>query len=76
MTKRKELDDIDKALKLLEEEDFITVTFKCMYCGEEDEVPDFVVEEFAFDLKKGEVVETACPFCDGTMREARNVPSD
>lgn len=84
MSKRKEQDEIDKALtKMLDEDDpfglnddIITVTFKCLDCGEEDEVPDFVVEEFSFDLKKGQVVETVCPYCEGTMRRARKVPSD
>ncbi len=76
MSKGKKQDDIDKALELLRDEEFITITFKCIDCHKEDEVPDFVVEEFAYDLKKGEEVETACPFCDGTMRRARKIPSD
>ena len=80
MTKKKEQADIELALsKLLKNEDLFglkdeTITFKCLDCGEVDDVPDFVVEEFAYDLKKGEVVETVCPFCEGTMRQARNSP--
>ena len=67
-------------LKWLEEEDpfglneeIKTITFKCTDCGKEDEVPDFVVGELSFDLKENEEVETVCPYCEGTMRKARNV---
>ncbi|THE12294.1 hypothetical protein E1I69_11365 [Bacillus timonensis] len=81
MSKNKKQDENEEVLKWLDEEDpfglneeDVFITFKCIDCGKEDEVPDFVVEEFAFDLKKGEVVEVVCPFCEGTMREARKDP--
>lgn len=83
MSKNKKQDEKQDFLKWLEEDDpfglndeDVFITFKCIDCGEEDEVPDYVVEEFSFDLKKGEVVEVVCPFCEGTMREAREVPSE
>ncbi|MFB6468702.1 hypothetical protein ACE38V_18215 [Cytobacillus sp. Hz8] len=47
--------------------------FKCMDCGKEDEVPEFVVEEFHFDLEEDEKVEVVCPFCNGTMKD---IPSE
>lgn len=58
------------------EEEVIMVTFKCLDCGKKDEVPDYVVEEFSFDLEKGGQVEVLCPFCEGTMIDARNVPNE
>ncbi|MGM0878255.1 MAG: hypothetical protein ACQEWV_27005 [Bacillota bacterium] len=84
MSRNKEQDEMSKdLLKWLEEEDpfglneeIKTLTFKCIDCGKEDEVPDYVVEEFSFDLKENEEVEILCPFCEGTMQLARNVPSD
>jgi hypothetical protein len=83
MSKNKKQDEENKDLKWLDAKDpfgiddeEIFIAFKCIDCGEEDEVPDYVVEEFSFDLKKDEVVEVVCPFCEGTMREATNVPSD
>lgn len=50
------------------------IKFKCLDCKKEDEVPDFVVDEFAYDLEKDEEVEVECPFCNGTMREAKENP--
>ncbi|KAF0821189.1 hypothetical protein KIS1582_0927, partial [Cytobacillus firmus] len=41
-----------------------------------DEVPEYVVEEFQYDLKENEEVEVVCPYCNGTMRRAGNVPSE
>jgi hypothetical protein len=59
------------------EEEMEIVIFKCMDCGKEDEVPEYLIGEFSFDLKEGEEVELQCPFCaEGTMREARDVPSE
>lgn len=53
-----EHDEFDKLFGDLYSEDdpfrlnepIITNLFKCICCGMEDEVPDFVVEEFCFDL--------------------------
>ncbi|MEK5323010.1 hypothetical protein [Aeribacillus sp. FSL M8-0254] len=83
MAKNKEQDDLSKDfLKWLEEdpfgldEDIKIIIFKCLDCGKEDEVPEYVFEEFHYDLNDNEEVEVVCPFCNGTMRRARNVPSD
>lgn len=80
MTKNKEQDDF---LRWLDEEDpfglneeMKFIIFKCIDCGKEDEVPDYVVEEFSFDLKENEEVEVVCPFCNGTARQARKDPSE
>lgn len=35
-----------------------------------NEVPNFVVYEFSYYLKKGDEVEAVCPFCHGTIRQA------
>ncbi|MGY3718875.1 hypothetical protein ACWE42_25595, partial [Sutcliffiella cohnii] len=75
MTRKKELDEIEKEIRKIfefEDEDDEMLLFECIDCGGKDEVPDFVVEEFSFDLKKGEEVETVCPFCNGTMRRAKD----
>jgi hypothetical protein len=82
--KNKELDDLNKDfLKWLEEndplgldEDIKIIIFKCLDCGQEDEVPEYVVEEFHYDLKENEEVEVVCPFCNGTMRQGRKNPSE
>lgn len=42
--------------------------FKCTKCGAIDDVPGFVVDEFAMGLKKGEKVGIVCPKCEGVMR--------
>jgi hypothetical protein len=84
LAKNKEQDDLSKDfLKWLEEEDpfgldedIKIIIFKCLDCGKEDEVPEYVFEEFHYDLNDNEEVEVVCPFCNGTMRRARNVPSD
>lgn len=81
LSNKKQDDDL---LKWLEEDDpfgleeeMEIVIFKCMDCGKEDEVPEYIIGEFSFDLKEGEEVELQCPFCEeGTMREARDVPSE
>ncbi|MFC7394545.1 hypothetical protein ACFQRG_16440 [Scopulibacillus cellulosilyticus] len=82
MRRNTKQDEMSKEfLKWLEEEDplgldeeITTIIFKCLDCGKEDEVPDFVVEEFQFDLEKHEEVEVVCPFCEGTMRRAKKNP--
>lgn len=80
MGKNKEQDELLKWLDgedpfgLDEEIEFIM--FKCIDCGKKDEVPDYVVEEFHFDLEGNEEVEVVCPFCNGTMRRARKDPSE
>lgn len=84
MDKKKELDELNNAfLKSLDEndpcglnEDIKVLTFKCLDCGKEDEVPEYVVEEFHFDLKENEEVEVVCPFCNGTMRRAKKDPGE
>lgn len=58
------------------EEEMVILTFKCKDCGKEDEVPEYVVEDFSVDLNDNEDVELECPFCGGTMLRARNVPSE
>lgn len=80
MSKNKQQEDF---LKWLDEEDpfglneeIELIIFKCLDCGKEDEVPDYVVEEFRFDLGENEEVEVVCPFCNGTMRQAKNDPSE
>ncbi|MGJ9381855.1 hypothetical protein [Salipaludibacillus sp. CF4.18] len=50
--------------------------FKCVDCHKTDDVPDFVVDDFAYDKEKGEQVEVVCPFCDGTMQIAKDAPRD
>ena len=80
MGRNKEQDDFlkwldeDDPFGLNEEMEFII--FKCIDCGKEDEVPDYVVEEFHFDLEENEEVEVICPFCNGTMRQARKDPRE
>lgn len=84
MARNKEQDELNKDfLKWLEEDDpfglneeIKIIIFKCVDCGKEDEVPEYVVEEFHFDLKENEEVEVVCPFCNGIMRLARNVPRE
>lgn len=80
MSKNKEQDEL---LKWLDEEDpfglneeMEFIIFKCIDCGKEDEVPDYVVEEFHFDLEEDEEVEVVCPYCNGTMRQTRKDPSE
>ncbi|GIN90192.1 hypothetical protein J6TS1_01670 [Siminovitchia terrae] len=58
------------------DEEIKTILFICIGCGEEDDVPEFVVQEFQEDKKQNEEVETICPRCNGAMRRARKVPSD
>lgn len=82
MTKNKEPDELNKEfLKWLDEEDpfgfdeeMKTILFICIDCREEDDVPEFVVQEFQVDKKQNEEVETVCPKCGGTMRRARKSP--
>lgn len=75
-TRGNELDGIQKSNRTVKEEEDTTITFKCIDCGHKDEVPDFVMDEFACRLKKREEVATTCPHCHGTMRQMKNVSSD
>ncbi len=82
MTKREEQDEFNELFGHLFEngefvglkEPIVTILFECIDCGTEDEVPDFVVDEFSYDLEEDEVVETVCPACGGTMRKAKTNP--
>lgn len=84
MARNNERDELSKAfLESLDKddpfglnEDIEVLIFKCIDCGKEDEVPEYVVEEFHFDLEENDEVEVVCPFCHGTMRRARNIPSE
>jgi redox-regulated HSP33 family molecular chaperone len=84
LAKNKEQDELNKDfLKWLEEddpfglnEDIKIIIFKCLDCEKENEVPEYVVEEFHYVLKENEAVEVVCPFCNGTMRRARIDPSE
>lgn len=84
MSTKKTQDELSKDfLKWLEEDDpfgledeMTILTFKCKDCGKEDEVPEYVVEDFSVGLNEGEEVEIECPFCGGSMLQVRNVPSD
>jgi predicted nucleic acid-binding Zn ribbon protein len=70
------LESLDKDDPFGLNKDIKTIIFKCLDCGKEDEVPEYFVEEFHFDLKEDEEVEVVCPFCNGTMRRARKNPSE
>jgi hypothetical protein len=48
--------------RIVNNEDIKLLIFKCLECGEEDEVPEYVVEEFHFDLRENEEVEVVCLF--------------
>lgn len=52
MRKKEKLDEecLPWAIDMEEEDE--TILFKCIDCGEEDEVPDFIVDEYSYDLKK------------------------
>jgi hypothetical protein len=49
----------------------VLIDFVCLKCGCVDPVPEFIIGEFSYDLKKGEEVEMFCPKCNGTMRRKR-----
>jgi hypothetical protein len=83
MPKEKKQDKLnDPFLKWLEEEDdpfglnedLVIVDFQCLKCKKIDEVPEYLIGEFQFGLKKNEEVELECPFCGGTMRQKRDSP--
>ncbi|MDQ0220711.1 hypothetical protein ELQ35_01980 [Peribacillus cavernae] len=82
MKKDKEPVELNKELlKWLDEEDpfglnedIKTILFTCLECGEEDDIPEYVVHEFQVVLKRNEEVETVCPVCGGTMRRAGKSP--
>ena len=50
--------------------------FTCIDCGKEDEVPNYVVEEFHFDLEENEEVEVVCPLpmvpCESEKKDPVN----
>lgn len=79
---KKQDEQQDGFLKWLDENDpldvepEVTITFICTKCKKEDEVPNFVVDEFHYDLEEGEEVEVVCPFCCSAMRQARKDPSE
>jgi hypothetical protein len=50
----------------------VFVDFVCLSCGCIDPVPEFIIGEFSYDLKKGEEVEMFCPKCNGTMRRKKS----
>jgi hypothetical protein len=50
--------------------------FKCIDCGYEEPVPEFIVDEFSWGLKKGEEVEMFCPECNGTLKMKREEAKD
>ena len=56
------------------DEEIVTVLFKCIDCKKTDDVPEYIIGEFSVDLNKGEEVEIHCPYCNGTMIEARKSP--
>ncbi|WP_318616796.1 hypothetical protein [Sporosarcina sp. YIM B06819] len=82
MTGSKEPDELsEEFLKSLQDDDpfglneeMETVLFECADCRKEDDVPDFVVQDFQVYLKKNEEVEIECPFCGGTIRRAKKSP--
>jgi hypothetical protein len=69
-----DLGDLDDLLGLNDKTE--TIAFQCIDCGCVDPVPDFVVGEFSYGLKKGEEVEMHCPACNGTMRRAKDLPEE
>ncbi|SEN98650.1 hypothetical protein SAMN05192533_1377 [Mesobacillus persicus] len=78
MSKNKEQDELNKWLEEEDpfglDEEIKTILFTCLECGEEDDVPEFVVQEFWVDKKQNEEVETECPKCGGPMRRAKKDP--
>jgi predicted RNA-binding Zn-ribbon protein involved in translation (DUF1610 family) len=68
------LGDLEEFLGLNEKEEYIS--FQCIDCGCIDPVPEFIIDEFSYDLKDGEEVEMHCPKCNGTMRRAKEKPGD
>lgn len=50
------------------------VIFKCLDCKKTDEVPEYIIGEFSVDKKEGEEVKIHCPYCNGTMIEAKDGP--
>lgn len=74
---------LDDNLDWLDEEDpfgldeeINIVIFKCLDCKKTDEVPEYIIGEFGVDKKPGEEVELHCPYCNGTMIEEKDIPSE
>lgn len=57
-------------------EEMKIVLFQCLDCHGTDEVPEYIIGEFSVDKNNRDEVELHCPHCNGTMIEAKNVPSD
>ena len=49
----------------------VLIDFECVACGCIDPIPEFILDEFSYDLPKGEEAETVCPECNGTMRRKK-----
>jgi hypothetical protein len=69
-----DLGDLDDLFGLNEED--VMLPFKCIDCGYEEPVPEFIVDEFSWGLKKGEEVEMFCPECNGTLKMKREEAKD
>jgi hypothetical protein len=65
-----DMENIDEEFLGLNDRE-IFIEFICLACGCIDPVPEFIVGEFSYDLKKGEEVEMFCPKCNGTMRRKK-----
>jgi hypothetical protein len=65
-----DMENIDEEFLGLNEPE-IFIDFVCLACGCIDPVPEFIVGEFSYDLKKGQEVELFCPKCNGTMRRKK-----
>ncbi|HEY0828608.1 MAG TPA: hypothetical protein VGE40_10970 [Bacilli bacterium] len=54
----------------------VFIDFVRLVCGCIDPVPEFIIDEFSWDLKKGEEVEMCCPKCNGTMIRKKEKKKD
>jgi len=63
-----ELDELERAIVGIGEETYYN--YRCPRCGYEQEVPDFVVDEFAAydELPLGVMPELECGNCGGTLK--------
>ena len=46
----------------------VFIDFVCLACGCIDPMPEFMIGEFSYGLKKGEEVEMFCPKCNGKIK--------
>ncbi|WP_078429228.1 hypothetical protein [Alkalihalobacterium alkalinitrilicum] len=73
MPKRKKVQNFLKPLgegSPIKLESEITI-FKCLDCKKEDEIPNFIIENFHDDDLEGTIeveIEVTCPYCEGTMQ--------